>query len=156
MQSQPQAIHPHGAVHPIGKLAVSFRRATCALLALLAAGGLAIVWRFDPAQWHLPLCTFHCITGLYCPGCGATRATHELLHGRVLAALHDNALWVALFPLACYSGVSQLRWLLWGRPLWGDPVRRIWFFPALGLLAVLFLVLRNVPVYPLVLLAPGG
>lgn len=26
-------------------------------------------------------CAFHSLTGLYCPGCGGTRAVRELLYG---------------------------------------------------------------------------
>lgn len=35
----------------------------------------------------VPPCTFHKITGFYCPGCGGTRAVHALLHGRILTSL---------------------------------------------------------------------
>ena len=42
------------------------------------------------------------MTGIYCAGCGATRALYALLHGRVLEAMHDNALFVAALPLLLY------------------------------------------------------
>lgn len=32
--------------------------------------------------FHMP-CLFHALTGLYCPGCGGTRALVYLLHGQV-------------------------------------------------------------------------
>lgn len=32
---------------------------------------------------HMP-CLFNLLTGLYCPGCGGTRAVNYLLHGEVL------------------------------------------------------------------------
>ncbi len=32
-------------------------------------------------------CTFHALTGLYCPGCGGTRAVFYLFHGHFLKSL---------------------------------------------------------------------
>ena len=93
----------------------------------------------------MPLCTFHVLTGLECPGCGATRATHELLHGRLLAALHYNALWVLSLPLAAYLAISELRVLAGRRPLPGDLPRRTWFWLSAVTVAILFFVLRNLP-----------
>ena len=70
---------------------------------------LGLLWWFDPAKMGLPLCSFHVLTGWDCPGCGATRATHELLHGRLAAAWHYNALWVLSWPVALYAALSELR-----------------------------------------------
>jgi hypothetical protein len=125
-----------------------------ALSAALAIGGLLLIWRFDPGLWQLPMCGLHTTTGLYCPGCGATRATHELLHGRFLAALQDNALWVLTLPLALYATGSECRYLAIGRPLWGNPSRNWWVYAVMVAAAVLFFVMRNLPIYPLVLLKP--
>lgn len=42
-------------------------------------------------------CLFHLLTGLYCPGCGGTRAVIYLFHGRILASFlyHPFVLYVA-------------------------------------------------------------
>ncbi len=50
-------------------------------------------------------CPFHDATGLDCPGCGATRACFNVLHGRVVNALHYNA-------LAVLVGASLLPYLV--------------------------------------------
>ncbi|WP_419575780.1 DUF2752 domain-containing protein [Ruminococcus sp.] len=39
----------------------------------------------------LPPCYIHHFTGLYCPGCGATRAVYALVNGDILLSLRQNA-----------------------------------------------------------------
>jgi hypothetical protein len=106
---------------------------------------VGLLWWFDPSQAGLPLCTFRAMTGFDCPGCGATRATHELLHGRLLAAWRYNSLWVMLLPVAVYVGISEFRVLRGGRPLPGDLIRRSSFWLSVGTMAIVFAVLRNLP-----------
>jgi len=77
--------------------------------AVTAAGvsGAAVLYRFPPQEYSFyPRCPFYALTHHYCPGCGATRAIAELLHGHVAAALHFNAAVVVLMPLLLwYFGV---------------------------------------------------
>jgi hypothetical protein len=114
-----------------------------------AVGGivflLAMLWRFDPAAVHLPLCQFHAMTGLDCPGCGATRATHELLNGRLAAAWRYNALWTLLFPVVLYGMISECRVLSGGRSLPGNLFERGAFWIAVLVVAVVFFIVRNLP-----------
>jgi hypothetical protein len=120
------------------------RRTAPALTAgafLLALPGLYLI---DPNTTHVPLCPLRAATGLWCPLCGATRATHALLHGDLGTALHDNLLFVAVLPLLL------LAWWRWaGRdptpgadraPLLPRPV-----FLTVLTLAIVFGVLRNLP-----------
>ena len=60
-------------------------------------------------------CPFRALTGLWCPGCGLTRATHHLLRGDVGQALRYNAFVIVI--LAALTAV-WLGWLLGaaGRP----------------------------------------
>jgi hypothetical protein len=122
--------------------------AAVASLALLLA---VVVYYVEPAEaaW-LPRCPLHWLTGWHCPGCGSTRAAHALLHGDLRAALGYNALVVGGAPLAAV-------FCIWGRwrlgPNWASLVRLRWIVLVIATLA-LFGVLRNVPVYPLNLLAP--
>jgi hypothetical protein len=78
---------------------------TVVVLVAVALGSGAILFFFDPAKHGFyPICLFHSLTGLNCPGCGATRAAYQLLHGHLLNALHDNALFVlTLAALAAQS-----------------------------------------------------
>ena len=89
-----------------------------------AAGlsGLALVWWQSPGgQVFYPRCLLYVTTGWQCPGCGATRATHALLHGHLLEAWQFNAMWVLLSPLVLWT---YLAWLVnetwncqWFQPL---------------------------------------
>ena len=61
--------------------------------------GAAILYHFSPQEYPFyPRCPFFALTHHYCPGCGATRAIAELLHGHVSAALHFNGAVTLLFP----------------------------------------------------------
>lgn len=126
------------------------------LLVAAVLVALAGVWWVDPAGWGLPLCSFYRLTGWYCPGCGVTRATHDLLHGHLLAALRNNAFWIGLMPVALYAAASEARRMAGGRPLPGDLARQAWFYWTVATLAIVFLALRNLPTFPFTLLAPGG
>ena len=65
------------------------------MLVVAALGSGAVLFFFDPAKHGFyPICLFHSLTGWNCPGCGATRAAYQLLHGHLLRALQDNALFV--------------------------------------------------------------
>lgn len=79
-------------------------RATANLVAAGVATGAATLYRFSPQEYSFyPRCPFFALTHHYCPGCGATRAIAELLHGNVSAALHFNAAVALLLPfLAAY------------------------------------------------------
>ncbi len=139
---------------PCPQKAVARRRILLAVLCAVGLTGLAAVWLIDPARWGLPLCGLYRLTGLYCPGCGATRATHELLHGRLLAALHENALWVLALPVVCYAAASEIWRQCWGRPLPGDLTRSRTIILGAGVVVLLFGVLRNLPWEPFTWLAP--
>src|SRR5271155_918825 len=82
-------------------------RAQIVLGACACAGASLFVYAVDPSQHAVyPQCLLYNMTGIYCAGCGATRAGYALLHGRVIEALHDNALFVAALPLLLYVAGS--------------------------------------------------
>lgn len=112
-----------------------------------AAIALAVlVYFFNPATHQFyPVCQFHRLTGLNCPGCGMTRAVYALLHGEFLAALRDNAL---LVGVGCLAGV-RAGWLVLAK-IRGWPTGKIFPEKWLWLLlttTLLFGLLRNLPVF---------
>ncbi|MEV5411783.1 DUF2752 domain-containing protein [Thermopolyspora sp. NPDC052614] len=113
--------------------------------AAAAAAGLIYVALVDPNEpGHYPLCPLFMLTGLYCPGCGALRATHALTHGDIGTALGMNVLVVALIPVAA---VVWARWAVrsWqGRPfaIKAPPPAIVWAFLVL---LISYGVVRNLP-----------
>jgi len=114
-------------------------------MALLAGLSALVLVRSPLENTIFPPCPLHATTGLWCPGCGATRASYLLLRGDVLGALHFNVLWVVFAPLALYQAVAfageafGVRWL-----------RRIPFSRPV-IIAILvsmagFFVVRNLPI----------
>lgn len=120
----------------------------------LAAAGAAVLFLFDPSAYAFyPPCPFHALTGLWCPGCGTTRALHELLRGDFAAAFGLNPLMVLMLPYMGYSALSYASLGLRGRLLPEVLTSPVWAWLALGMI-VSYWFLRNLPLYPFSLLAP--
>jgi hypothetical protein len=66
---------------------------------LLGIGGLLYIKVWLPATGIGVPCVFHEWTGLYCPGCGITRAALSLLALDVYQAFRYNPLVFCLLPL---------------------------------------------------------
>ena len=63
-----------------------------AAVAAAVAGACAVVATHNPDTHQItPPCVLFSHLGIYCPGCGGTRAAYDLMHGDVLGALHMNA-----------------------------------------------------------------
>ena len=132
------------------------RSAPLLVLGVLVAS-TAVLFLFDPAGHRFyPPCLFHALTGAYCPGCGSLRAVHQLLHGRLLAAVDLNPLAVACLPFVGYALVSQGMLALRGRGLraiGAGVAPAYWTHLLLGMI-VAFWVMRNIPAQPFSWLAP--
>jgi len=122
------------------------RRRQAHLVLAAAVSGLAsvaaVLYRFPPETFGFyPPCPFHALTGLLCPGCGATRALAALVHGNIAEAVHWNALFVILLPmLAVYLAIEYVR-AISGRPSLQVPSPAM---VALLATAISFGVLRNI------------
>lgn len=64
-----------------------------AVIGCMAGIGAGYLYFHNPLKYPLP-CLFHVITGLYCPGCGAGRASYNILHGNFLTAFCYNPVMV--------------------------------------------------------------
>lgn len=136
-----------------------WRRAAPLLCGCTLAASATYLAINDPAAAgsRFPACQFRAMTGLWCPGCGLTRGTHELLHGHLGAALGHNI----FVPLVLLAVVTA--WLSWSLSTWG---RRLplpglvatwssrWVTVAVPVVVLAYGVLRNIPAEPFRVLAP--
>ena len=137
---------------------LSSRKMRAALV--LCAGAAALcgavyLYFHDPHSYPLP-CLFYLATGFYCPGCGSGRACYSILHLRFADAFCYNPLMTVLLPLiGLYIAVRAVDWVITG----GNHVDGRISVKALVWLLIFVLIygiLRNIPVFPFTLLAPGG
>lgn len=111
--------------------------------AVAGAAAAAVMSRVDPmGPGPYPVCVFHAVTGLYCPGCGSGRAVYALLHGDVATALARNPFAVVAIVYLGYafSGWTYRRYT--GAPRRvapGSLIRAVFY------VIIAFWVLRNVP-----------
>ena len=124
------------------------------LAAVVVPAGAATLRAYPPGEaTFYPACWFHALTGMHCPGCGGTRCAGALVHGDLRQAVAFNPLLVAALPLLAV-GLAASGYRQWtGRRL---PLPRLpgWSIELLFWVIIAFWVLRNVPIYPLTLLAP--
>jgi hypothetical protein len=140
MAAESQSVPPKTAAPP------SLAFFTIVVLVVAALGSGAVLFFFDPAKHGFyPICLFHSLTGWNCPGCGATRAAYQLLHGHLLRALHDNALFVLMLTGLTAQGAWLVMQKIRNRPVtfMVSPIM-LW---ALLVTVFVFTGLRNLPAF---------
>jgi hypothetical protein len=110
---------------------------------------LGFLYANDPTRdARFPDCLLLSRTGLYCAGCGITRALHALLHGRMLEAMRDNGLMVVLLPWLLHSlTINVIRgWRAdqWPSASW-DARRALLCSVSFFVAMFSFTILRNLP-----------
>ncbi len=114
------------------------------MIAATAFAGAALMFLYghDPSAhaWY-PRCAFHALTGLQCPGCGATRALYHMLHGDIRAAIQFNLLFVLVSPALALGTAAE------GIAMWNDRatnlVRHRWISASVAVLVIAWAVIRN-------------
>lgn len=124
------------------------RRVTVVGIWLLLLLGACYLFVFEPGRTgFFPLCPFRHLTGFTCPGCGATRAMHQLVHGNLYAAFTLNPLLLISLPFLFYALVRHSVIVMNG----GVPRKNVLPAPYIyTLFAVIlsFWIFRNTPFYP--------
>jgi len=126
------------------------RRLSVFFLWLTIAGAGVFLFVLEPGKSaFLPGCPFRALTGFTCPGCGARRGLHQLLHGNLAAAFQLNPFLILASPFLLYALLSYTNTVLRGKPIRRNslPAEYIW---ALFVIVLVFWVFRNTPFYPFV------
>lgn len=84
---------------------------------------------------HAP-CVFHLLTGLYCPGCGGTRAVRYLLKGQLGNSVqyHPLVLYMVVIMLAEFAIAGLAR--VTGKPKWHPGHEKLLIAIAIGIVLV--------------------
>jgi len=115
------------------------------LVIVIPLAGAALLWLIalfvaeNVTFWPCPSYTFF---GIYCPGCGTTRAVKALLGGDILLAIRQNAAIPALILLAA------LYYLEFALKIFGvrfriQPLHNVKFMVILLVLWLAYFILRN-------------
>lgn len=65
---------------------------------IIGVSGIFVYFKFVLPNVEVPSCVLYSILGVYCPGCGGTRAVRALCHGEILKSVWYH-------PIVLYSAV---------------------------------------------------
>lgn len=120
----------------------------------LTVGTCVFVASADPTTpgGASPPCPTKALLGIVCPGCGSARMLYSLLHGDLRSAVAFNAVGVGVIVLLLWSFVGWTLRRVSGRriPRW-ESWR--WAPVAVGAVAAVWLIVRNLPFPPFTSLA---
>lgn len=127
-----------------------YRRSTVVVIWSLLLAGAAYLFIFEPGKsGFFPPCPFRLLTGFTCPGCGATRALHQVLHGHFDTAFTLNPLLLLVLPFLLFGLIRYSVIVMRG----GVPRPVTWpaaYSYATFVVIVSFWIFRNTPLYPFV------
>lgn len=112
---------------------------------VFVAACILLVYRLLPLPYEKLMvpCIFLSASGLYCPGCGGTRAISALLHGQILTSFVCHPLVLYTVILGGWFLISQSIERISGHRIRiGMKYRDIYIWAALGIVVVNFIV-RN-------------
>lgn len=105
-------------------------------------------------MFHLP-CLFHLLTGLYCPGCGGTRAVGYLLTGQIAKSIQYHPLVLYAAVVIAAEAVTHVIAKLTKHPGWYLGHEKFFLYLAIGIVAAnwvfknYMLVVRGIDLLPM-------
>ena len=125
-----------------------YRRSTVITIWSLLLAGSVYLYVFEPGKTGIfPPCLFRALTGLTCPGCGSTRAMHQILHGHFAAAFMLNPLFLLAIPFLLFAFFRYSVVVMRGGVPRQNALPASYIY-ALFVIVVSFWVFRNTPLYP--------
>ena len=110
--------------------------------------GAIYVFSFEPGKTgFFPPCMFRQLTGLTCPGCGSTRALHQLLHGHFVAAFALNPLFIIAIPFLLLALARHTVFALQGKQPKPNALPSSYIY-LIFVIVLSFWIFRNTPLYP--------
>ena len=112
--------------------------------AAIASGCFYVGINNPESKTIFPTCGFYYVTGFYCPGCGMTRALHNLVGGNIIRAMRFNLILVLSVPFLLYGYIWWTNWAFTGKemPRMKFPKSLLW---AIGIFSLVFIIGRNMP-----------
>jgi hypothetical protein len=127
-----------------------YRRSTVIAIWSLLAMGAVYLFAFEPGKTgFFPICMFRFFTGFTCPGCGTTRALHQILHGHFLTAFTLNPLFIIAIPFMLFAFLRYTVTVLRGGVLRPNALPASYIY-AIFFVVLSFWIFRNTPFYPFV------
>lgn len=127
-----------------------YRRSTVVGIWLILIVSAVYLFMFEPGRTgFFPLCPFRLLTGLQCPGCGTTRALHEIVHGHFWAAFMLNPLLLIASPFLLWAFLRYSVIAMQGAMPRKNALPAPYIY-AIFLVVVGFWIFRNTPYYPFV------
>lgn len=120
----------------------TYQKVLVILLPFVSVAALWLLARFVLKYVMLPECQLYKWTGLYCPGCGDTRAVIALMNGDVLLSLRQNALIIALLLLGIAMYAELLLKVVFEKKF-KSPVFNLKFLVIFLILFSVYAVVRN-------------
>ena len=103
------------------------------LFALLGIFALSFLLTVDGVM-RIPLCLFHLMSNLDCPGCGLTRSFISISHGDLLSAVRFNALGPVLYIFFLFLLLKLIYRLLNKEDPAFLQLKSLWIYYLFGLL----------------------
>jgi hypothetical protein len=127
-----------------------YRRRSVAIIWCFLLILSSYLYIFEPGKTgFFLLCPFRILTGFQCPGCGSTRALHQLMHGHVFNAFMLNPLFVIALPFLLLVLIRHTAYVMRGEVPPGNVLPASVIY-AIFFIALSFWIVRNTPIYPFI------